>query len=112
MAQRFYPDQAPDQGTFTLTGNGSTNDIFTAISGGTKQAVQWVVENWTAATIYVDSGTGTAHGATLGNEQVAGNGGVWSSVAGEYATWLAVYGAAGTHVNGITAGGITVYAEI
>ena len=112
MPQRIYPDQAPDQGSFTLTGNGSPSDVFTVTSGNVKQAVQWVVENYTGSTVYVDSGAGTSHGADPGNEQVPANGGVWSSVAGEYATWLAVYGAAGTSVNGTASGGLVVYAEV
>jgi aspartate/tyrosine/aromatic aminotransferase len=112
MPQRVYPDQAPDEGSFTLTGNGSSNDIMTVTSGNVKQAVQWVVENYTATTVYVDSGTGTAHAASQGNEQVAGGGGVWVSNPGEYATWLAVYGAAGTAVNGTASGGLVIYSEI
>ena len=112
MPQRIYPTQAPDQGSATLTGGGSTNDIFTVSSGGTVQAVRWVVENpANIAGVYVDSGTGASHGATPGNEQVTASG-PFVSDAGEYATWLAVYGPAGTKVNAATAGGLNIYAEI
>jgi hypothetical protein len=112
MAQRFYPDQAPDQGTFTLTGAGSTNDVFTLTSGGTVQAVRWVVENPSnVAGVYVDSGHGASHGATPGNEPVTSTQ-PFVSDNGEYATWLAVYGPAGAKVNAATAGGLIIYAEL
>ena len=112
MPQRIYPDQAPDQGSFTLTGAGSTNDIFTVTSGGTVQAVRWVVENpANVPGVYADSGNGTSHGATPGNEPVTSTA-PFASFPGEDATWLALYGPAGTKVNAATAGGLIVYALI
>ena len=112
MPQRIYPDQAPDQGSFTLTGNGSTNDIFTVTSGGTVQAVHWVVENpANVAGVYVDSGTGASKAASPGNEPVTSTM-PWESDPGEFATWLSIYGPASTKVNAATAGGLIVYAQI
>lgn len=107
MATRNYPTNAARGGATTLTGGGSSNDVFTFAA-----PVQLVVQNNTGATIYVASGTGASSPATAGDEAVpsgaeyvAGGDNVWATLC----TWVAIYGAAGTKVNGTAAGGIVVY---
>lgn len=103
MASRVYPTNAARGGAATLTGAGSANDVFTFAS-----EVQPVVQNNTAAIIYVAAGMGTASaGATQGDEAIAANGGRLALL--EEAEWVAVYGAATTKVNGTATLGIVLY---
>ncbi len=106
MASRIFPSNAPRGGTATLVGTGSLSDIFPF---GPSDAGQPVVQNNTAATIYVAvfSSVSSASGATQGDQEIAAGG---EFIGREQAASVAIYGAPGTHINGTVAPGIVLYA--
>jgi hypothetical protein len=95
---RIYPTNAARGGSATLTGNGSTNDVFTF-----SQPCQVVLQNDTSGTIYVAT---DAVSATQGDEAIPAGAEYESD---NVASSVAIYGAAGTKVNGTAASQIVLY---
>lgn len=101
--QISYPTGAAQGGTTTTTAASGANTY----TWGTN-TVKIVVQNNTAATIYVAFGTGTSRAATQGDYALIGSQSA-NLVLDVEASWISLYTSYADAVNNTSAGGIVVY---